>query len=231
MTPTAPSDRTRSDAERIESAVSYMADQLCRGFIYHDRREREASLEAFAAVDTLQFAHLDESAAREAARGYVDALWAKDAVEDACRVDGDIDPDRLAAADWSAVEDGFERRAAAAGIDPEYARLTTVAWREHKCGGDYWTPMMHAQMLELQTALQDDDYPDKPRHGQGGFGPEPARYALGNELHDTREWTQAREVMTPYFRRIVEAHAADLPASAYDIVPVPDPTPLAFDAD
>jgi hypothetical protein len=227
----APSDRTPNDSERVEAVATYMADQLCRGFIYHDRREREASIDAFAAVDTLQFAHLNESAAREAALGYVDALWAKDAVEDACRVDGDIDPDRLAAADWSAVEAGFERRATAAGIDTEYARLTTVAWREHKCGGDYWTPMMRAQMLELRAALQDDDYPDKPRHGRGGFGPEPTRYVLGVELHDTREWVQAREVMTPYFERIVEAHADDLPASADDIVPAPDPAPIALDAD
>jgi hypothetical protein len=207
----------------------YMADQLCQGFIHHDRREREAAVDAFAAVDTLQFAHVDAATAREAAAGYVDALWAKDAVEDACRVDGDIDPDRLAEADWSAVEAGFRRRASAAGIDPEYARLTTDAWREHKCGGNYWTPMMHAQMLELRAALQDPTYPDKPRHGQGGFGPEPARYALGNELHDTRQWEQAREVMTPYFERIVEEHADELSTPAAPAVPTPDPT--ALDAD
>jgi hypothetical protein len=201
-----------------------MADRLCRGFIHHDRREREAAVEAFAAVDTLQFAHVDESAAREAAAGYVDALWAKDAVEDASRdAEGAIDVDRLAAADWSAVEAGFEARAAAAGIDPAYAPLTARAWREHKCGGDYWTPMMRAQMLELRTALQDDDYPHKPRHGQGGFGPEPARYALGNELHDTRRWRQAREVMTPYFGRIVEERAEAMSGVAPATVPAPSP--------
>jgi hypothetical protein len=204
-----------------------MADRLCQGFIHHDRREREAAVDAFAAVDTLQFAHADAATAREAAIGYVDALWAKDAVEDACRVDGDIDPDRLAAADWSVVEAGFERRASAAGIDPAYARLTTDAWREHKCGGDYWTPMMHAQMLELRAALRDDDYPDKPRHGQGGFGPEPARYALGNELHDTRQWEQAREVMAPYFERIVAEHADELSTVADSIATAP----VALDAD
>jgi hypothetical protein len=215
---------------RLDSTAAYMADRLCLGFVYHDRREREAAIEAFAAVDTLQFAHLDESAAREAAVGYVDALWAKDAVEDACRDrHGEIDPDRLAEADWSAVEAGFRDRAAVAGIDPEYARLTTVAWREHKCGGDYWSPMMRAQMLELRAALQDEDYPHKPRHGRGGFGPEPTRYALGVELHDTRQWGQAREAMTPYFRRIVTEHADELSPVARTVVPAPEPIP--FDAD
>jgi hypothetical protein len=230
MTARPPATGDCDGAERAESVSAYMADQLCRGFIYHDRREREAAVEAFAAVDTLQFAHLDASTAREAAEGYVDALWAKDAVENACRDEnGDIDPDRLAEADWSAVEDGFRARAEAADIDAEYARLTTVAWREHKCGGDYWSPMMHAQMLELRAALQDEAYPHKPRHGQAGFGPEPTRYALGNELHDTRQWTQAREVMTPYFRRIVEERADEMSAVARAVIPEPEPYPLDAD--
>lgn len=189
-----------------ENAAAHMADQLCQGFIYHDQRKREASIEAFAAVDRLQFAHLDGDRAREAAVGYVDALWIKDEIEDSCRVDGELDPEKLEAADWSRMTDAFERRAEAAGIDRRYAELTTEAWILHKTGGDYWTPMMHAQMLELRTALQNPNYPDKPRHGQGGFGPEPARYALGNELHDTRQWEQAREVMEPYFQRIIDAH-------------------------
>lgn len=230
MTTRPPSNRDRGGSEHVEAVATHMADQLCRGFIYHDRRERAAAIDAFAAVDALQFAHLDRSTARDAATGYVDALWEKDAVEDACRdADGVIDPDRLADADWSAVEAGFRNRAAAAGIDPEYAPLSTLAWREHKCGGDYWTPMMHAQMLELRTALRNGDYPDKPRHGQGGFGPKPTRYALGVELHDTRQWEQAREAMTPYFRHIVEEHGDDLPTVADDIAATPDPLP--FDAD
>jgi len=183
-----------------------MSAQLCKGFIYHDQREREKSIEAFAAVDSIQFAHIDDEAARRAAVGYVDALWAKDDIEESCRIDGELDPDALEAADWSAMTAAFERRAEAAGIDPRYAELTTEAWINHKTGGDYWTPMMHAQMLELRTALQDPTYPNKPRHGQGGFGPEPARYALGNELHDTREWEEAHEVMTPYFQRILDEH-------------------------
>ncbi|MFB6102282.1 MAG: hypothetical protein ABEJ73_06910 [Haloplanus sp.] len=193
--------------EDIDRSAATMADHLCKGFIYHDQRKYEAAVEAFAVVDALQFAHVDEEAAHRAAVGYVDALWAKDDIEESCRVNGELDPDQLAAADWSAVERAFERRAAAAGIDPRYAELTTEAWLQHKIGGDYWTPMMHAQLLEFRAALQDPTYPNKPRHGQGGFGPEPARYALGNELHDTRQWEQAREVMTPYFQRILDARA------------------------
>jgi hypothetical protein len=182
-----------------------MAEQLCKGFVYHDQREREKAIEAFAEVDALQFAHLDDAAVYRAAEGYVDALWAKDEVEDACRVGGEIQPDVLVEADWSPVQAAFERRAAAAGIDEQYAELTTEAWIRHKTDrGDYWTPTMHAQMLELRVALQDENYPHKPRSGQGGFGAEPVRYILGIEYHDAREWELAREAMVPYFQRILE---------------------------
>lgn len=185
-----------------------MADQFGRGFVHHDRREKDEAIEAFARVDALQFEHLDEVEARKAAKGYVEALWAKDEVEDSCRNsdDGRIDANQLAEADWSAVKTGFERRAEVVGIDPEYAPLTTEAWIKHKVGGDYWTPMMNAQMLELRVALQEPEYPDKPRYGQHGFGPEPARYALGVELHDTRKYEEGHEAMTPYFQRILDAH-------------------------
>ena len=196
----------RPSAQNAERAAAYMSEKLCKGFIYHDQREREKSVDAFAEVDALQFRHLDEAEAREAATGYVDALWVKDDIEESCRTNGELDPEKLEAADWSSMTAAFERRAAAAGIDPRYAELTTEAWIKHKTGEDYWTPMMHAQMLELRAALQDSTYPDKPRHGQGGFGPEPARYALGNELHDTRQWEQAHEVMKPYFERILDEH-------------------------
>jgi hypothetical protein len=198
------SKQEKPSPQHVEQPASYMADQLCQGFIYHDQREREKAIEAFAAVDTLQFAHVDEDAARRAAVGYVDALWVKDEIEESCRVHGELDPAKLEAADWSRMEAAFERRAEAAGIDLRYAELTTEAWINHKTGDDYWTPMMNAQMLELRAALQDPTYPNKPRHGRGGFGPEPARYALGNELHDTRQWKQARSVMEPYFQRILD---------------------------
>ena len=180
-------------------SARYLADRLCAGFRAHDERDRERAVEAFAAVDARQFAHLDESDAREAAVAYVDALWAKDAVEDACRVGGEIDPDAVAAADWSAVEAAFGRRAGVAGIDARYAEASTRGWLEHKAGGDYWTPLQRAQLYELRAALQDPAYPEKPRSGQSGYGPGPARYLLGVELHDTRRWAEARRVMRPYF--------------------------------
>lgn len=192
------------DSVPTSATASYMADQLCRGFIHHDRRERDAAIDAFAAVDRLQFAHLDAHDARRAATGYVDALWVKDDIEESCRVHGELDADELRAADWSAMTEAFEDRATAAGIDARYADLTTEAWIQHKIDGDYWTPMMHAQTLELRAALQDPTYPDKPRYGQDGFGPEPTRYALGVELHDTRRWEEAREAMTPYFRYVLD---------------------------
>jgi hypothetical protein len=188
----------------IERSASYMAEELCNGFIYHDQRQYEESVTAFTAVDIVQFNHISEQRAQEAAIGYVDALWRKDEVEESCRVNGTLDADKLRAADWSAVEAAFERRADAACIDSRYAELTTEAWINHKTEQDYWSPMMEAQMLEFRAAIQQPAYPGKPRHGQAGFGPEPSRYALGNELHDTRRWEEAREVMTPYFQQVLD---------------------------
>ncbi|MFC7173274.1 hypothetical protein ACFQL0_07655 [Haloplanus litoreus] len=181
-----------------------MADNICDGFIYHDQRKYEESVRAFTAVDVVQFDHLTDEEARRAAVGYVDALWAKDEVEESCRVNGELDPDRLEAADWSPVKAAFERRASVADIDPRYAELTTEAWINHKTKGDYLTPTMRAQMLELRSVLQQQTYPEKPRHGQYGFGPEPVQYALGIELHDMRRWEQAREAMVPYFQYILD---------------------------
>lgn len=194
-------DGTETNDVRTEARRA--ARQLCLGFKHHDRREREQAIDAFAAVDRLQFQHVSRQTARDAAVAYVDALWAKDAVERSCMVDGEIDADALAAADWSAVEDAFERRAKLADIDPRYAEQSTIAWRRHKVGGDYWSPMKQAQLYEYRAALQSPDYPDKPRYGQSGYGPAPARYLVGVELHDTRQWEQAQQVMTPYFERIL----------------------------
>lgn len=183
-----------------------IATQLGLGFVAHDRRQREEAVEAFAAVDRFQFQHVSAEVAREAATAYVDALWAKDAVENACRTGDGFDREALDAADWTPVREAFARRASLVGVDPEYAELSTVAWRRHKTGGDYWTPMQKAQMYELRAALQDPDYPNKPRDGTSGFGPEPARYALGVELHDTRRYEEGVETMTPYFERVAAAH-------------------------
>ncbi|MFB6252839.1 MAG: hypothetical protein ABEI27_14350 [Halobellus sp.] len=176
----------------------------CAGFVAHDVRNREEAIEASADVDRRQFAHLDAGEVREAAVAYVDALWERDAVEDACRVRGEIDPDRVAAADWSAVESAFARRAEAAGIDPRDAPASTRGWLEHTAGGDYWTPLQRAQLYELRAALRDPTYPEKPRSGQSGYGPEPVRYFLGVELHDTRQWDEARRAMRPYFAFVLD---------------------------
>jgi hypothetical protein len=196
-------ERYRSRGDHDPETI---ATQLGLGFVAHDRRQREEAVEAFAAVDRFQFQHVSDGVAREAAAAYVDALWAKDAVEDAHRTEDGLDREALDAADWTPVREAFARRASLVGVNPEYADLSTVAWRHHKTGGDYWTPMQEAQMYELRAALQDPDYPDKPRDGASGFGPEPARYALGVELHDTRRYEEGVEAMTPYFERIAAAH-------------------------
>lgn len=193
-----------ADADRSATPES-VATRLCEGFQHHDERRREAAIDAFATVDAFQFAHVDRSTIRRAATAYVDALWAKDAVEDRHRngeAEDALDREALADADWSAVESALAERAALLGIDPEYAALTTEGWRLHKVGGDYWTPHLRAQELELQAAIQDPNYPAKSRHGTSGAGPEATRYLLGVELHDCRRWEEARDVMVPYFEAI-----------------------------
>lgn len=186
-----------------------MATALCRGFIAHDDGDRDAAIEAFHEVDRRQFAHLNEDRAREAAVAYVDALFAKDDVELKHLHDGDLDSEELDAARWEPVSRHFRVRAATAGMDPEYARASTLGWKRHKTGGDYWTPIQRAQMHEFRAALQNPSYPEKPKYGQSGFGPEPVRYVAGIELHDMHtadHWEQAVDVMTPYFERILRAH-------------------------
>jgi hypothetical protein len=199
-------ERGRGESSTEEQSPVQLAMQMGMGFVYHDKGKREEAVDAFAVVDAVQFQHVDETTAREASEAYVDALWAKDEVEDAHRVDGGFDREALDDADWSAVEAAFAERADLVGIDPAYAELSTVAWRRHKTGGDYWTPMKRAQMRELRAALQDDDYPHKPRDGQSGCGPEATRYVLGVELHDMRRFEEGLEAMTPYFQRIIDGH-------------------------
>jgi len=182
------------------------ATHLGLGFMYHDERKRERATKAFAVADAFQFQHLSEDAVREASEAYVDALWEKDRIESACTVDGELDTAALDDADWSPVREAFGRRASVVEMDPEYAELSTVAWRRHKVGGDYWTPMKQAQVHELRAALQDPEYPHKPRGGQSGHGPEAAQYALGVELHDTRRFEEMTDVMVPYFERIARRH-------------------------
>jgi len=198
---------------RADGPAALMAEQLCRGFKHHDGRERDACVAAFFEVDRRQFAHLDDEAARDAATAYVDALWAKDDVE-APYVDGRtiLDPPGLDAADWSPVRDALDRRAAVVGMPPAYAWRTTEAWRLHKTGGDYWTPMLKAQCHELRAALDDPQYPHKDGFGGSGTGPLAARYLVGVELHDMHtesRWTEAVRVMTPYFAEILDAREGD----------------------
>ncbi|GAA0195976.1 hypothetical protein [Halobaculum roseum] len=198
--------------ESVEHVARHMARELCAGFRYHDRGERDAAVESFAEVDRRQFAHVDEDTARRAARAYVDALWAKDELE-TDHMDGDrIDPESIRGGDWGRVYDALAERAAVADIDREYATATTRAWRNHKANGDYWTPMLRAQLLEYRAAVGDENYPTKPSDGREGFGTAPVRYLLGVELHDrhTRDhWEEAIRVMEPYYRRVLRAHRAD----------------------
>lgn len=202
------------DDESLRATAERMAMRMGLGFKYHDDRQRTEAVDAFAVTDREQFPHLDAETARDAAEAYVDALWEKDAVERSCMVDGEIDADALDEADWSPVRSAFARRARIVGMDERYAEASTVAWRRHKTGGDYWTPMKEAQVIELRAAMGREDYPQKPRYGQSGHGPEAVRYLLGVELHDTREWEQAFEVMVPYFEHVLRAHRAEDPRSA-----------------
>ncbi len=199
-----------TEGDRRESATR-LATRLVEGFQYHDEDDRAGALASFRAVDAGQFAHLGNEGVDAASEAFVDALWAKDDLEaDYILEDGEeIDVVGLREADWSPIREAFLRRADAAGIDEQYADASTVAWRNHKVGGDYWSAFQQAQVYELRAALQNEEYPHKPRYGQSGFGPEAARYTVGVELHDmhTEEhWRQAVEVMTPYFERILRGH-------------------------
>ena len=200
-------DETAGDA--VTRAARHMARELCAGFRYHDRGEREDAVASFAAVDSRQFADIDDDDAVRAARAYVDALWAKDDLEAGHMAGDRIDPDSIGDGDWSVVHDALLERTEVVDMDPEYATATTAAWRAHKANGDYWTPMLRAQLVEFRAATGDDAYPNKPSDGREGFGSAPVRYLLGVELHDLHEdarWEEAVRVMEPYYRRILRAH-------------------------
>lgn len=199
---------TRGEATSgaVRETARELADLMCRGFVAHDRGKREEAIEAFTTVDAWQFQHLSADKARLAATAYVDALWEKDTVELRSLQQGSLNTDSLKASDWSPVAERFRARAAVVGMDPAYAEQSTIAWKRHKTGGDYWTPMQRAQVHEIRAAIGNDTYPDKPKHGQSGFGPEAARYALAIELHDmhtSEHWIQAKRVMVPYYECIL----------------------------
>ncbi|WP_122088868.1 hypothetical protein [Halalkalicoccus subterraneus] len=191
------------------SLAAFMAEQTCLGFIYHDRREYEAAVEAFYRVDRHQFAHLTDEEAYEAAKALTDAFWAKDDVEQGYIDGSEVDP-ALDDADWSPVEEALIRRAGIVGMDEEYAPKTTEAWRNHKTGGDYWTPTMAAQRYEIAAAI--GSYRQKPKYGRSGYGHLTTRYLTGLELHDMhteRHWKEAAEVMKTYYGEILSAQEAD----------------------
>ncbi len=201
---------TLDDDDRTAREARRMAERICAGFQLHDERRRREAIEAFAFVDTRQFPGIPTADAHEAAEAYVDALWAKDTVEKHNLDDaGAIDPERIGAADWSQVQRALLRRSRAVGMHPRYAEQTTLAWRNHKAGRDYWTPFMEAQTHELRVALDDAEFPRKPKDGQSGYGPLVLRYVHGVELHDmhSREsWEEAIDTMTPYYAAILAAH-------------------------
>lgn len=186
-----------------------LAEQICRGFLYHDDEEWEACVAAFYEVDRHQFPHLSDDEARTAAVAYAAALWAKDEIEPPLRDDGTFDSDAIDAADWNLVRSWLERRANIVGMDREYATCTAEGWRKHKTGDDYWTPLMRGQQHEIRVALDDPAYPRKEGTCRTGFGPLTARYLVGLELHDMKtehHWKRAVDTMIPYFEQILRAH-------------------------
>lgn len=190
-----------------------MAEQICSGFQLHDRGQRTEAHEAFAAVDRRQFPHLTSNEAEAAASAYVDALWAKDAIEKRHLKNGRINPKTIGKADWSSVQEALERRADIVGMDRAYAEETTVAWIKHKTGEEYVSHFLAAQAAELRAAMG-ELFPNKPKEGLSGPGPLPMRYVLAVELHDMHthaDWEEAIRVMVPYYEAVLEAHAEARP--------------------
>ena len=198
--------------DSVHSTARYMAEQLSVGFRAHDKGFREEAVEAFRAVDALQFQYLDEDDVRLATTAFVDSLWAKDEVEFGCLRDGELKREEVAAADYGPVTQKLRQRASIIGADPQYATKKAEAWRKHKSGGDYWTPFGRSQVYELRAALRNPDYPEKPRAGQSGLGPEPFRYVLAFESHDMHtehHWWEGVAVMVPYFETILRSYEGD----------------------
>lgn len=203
---------TRADSRGVRGTARYMARELARLFKSHDKGRKSDAVDACRAVDECQFRTLDSDELELAATAFVDALWAKDNIELRHMGDGRIDTAGIRSADYSQVTQELRKRAAIVGADPAYATTKAEAWRRHKSGGEYWTPFMKSQKYELRAALQDPAFPNKPRAGQSGPGPEPMRYVLAFELHDMhteRHWQQGIDVMVPYFSRILREHNSD----------------------
>lgn len=196
----------------LERQARHLAEQYCSGFQLHDRRQHQDAIDAFYTVDQYQFVHLSDEDAYKAAEAYVDALWAKDEIEKRCTRNGEIDQAAIRDADYEPVQELLALRADVVGMNQEYADETTTAWRRHKTNDDYWTPFLKAQTIELRVALQNPDYPEKPRGGRSGAGPLATRYNVGVELHDLHSssaWEEAINVMTPYYQQILSTHQND----------------------
>lgn len=196
-----------SNSSDRQTEAREMAIALAHVFRAHDEGHRQRALEACRRVDELQFRDLDEDGVAIASEAFIDALWAKDEVEFRFLKNGDFDPERIRNADYSDVATHLRKRAAVVGADQRYATEKVEAWRQHKAGGDYWTPYQRAQMYEFRAAIDDPEYPRKGRGGRSGPGPEPMRYVLASELHDMntkRHWEQGIELLIPYFERILE---------------------------
>ncbi|WP_217900446.1 hypothetical protein [Halorubrum sp. Ea1] len=199
-------------AKEILQTARKAAENFGEVFIANDKGMKNDAMKYCKRVDQLLFPYLTSKEVELASSAYVDALWEKDNIELDCMQNGAINPERIRDADYTAVRENLRKRAATTGSDQRYAIKKTEAWRNHKMGADYWTPYQKAQIYELRAALQDPDYPDKPRYGQAGPGPEPMRYALAAELHDmnTKEHhQQAIDVLVPYFTLVLRRHNND----------------------
>lgn len=206
-------NRVAESDRSVDELAKHMAVNVCRGFNSHDDRERQACIEAFYEVDRYQFPSLPDEEVRQAAKAYVDALWAKDEVEEPhLREDGTLDREALADADRRPIEIPLERRADIVGMPHEYASATAEGWIKHKTGGDYWTPHMSSQRHEVRAALGDPDYPHKRGTSPTGVGSLPARYLVAIELHDLKSEervAEAVDVMQTYYSEILRAHSSE----------------------
>ncbi len=195
--------------QNITQTARRMAEDFGEVILANDQGLQRKAVDYCENVDELLFPHLTPDEVELAATAYVDALLEKDNIELNCLRNGNIDRERIRDADYSQVRKHLRKRASLIGADQRYATEKAKAWRNHKAGGDYWTPYQSAQVYELRAALQDPGYPNKPRYGQSGPGPEPIRYALAAELHDMhsrKHHEQAIEVLVPYFARVLAEH-------------------------
>jgi hypothetical protein len=195
--------------QNITETAQKMAKDFGDIFLANDQGLKQQATVHCQNVDKLLFPHLTLEEVELASSAYVDALWEKDNIELECLQDGELNQENIKKADYSQVRKHLRTRASAIGADQRYAIEKTKAWRNHKAGGDYWTPYQNAQVHELRAALQNPNYPNKPKYGQSGPGPEPIRYVLAAELHDMHSekyHEQAIEVLVPYFARILMSH-------------------------